>query len=170
MVVQSPTSEHAGRPIIRGARRVLISRISDDLIETGRCPKRSGLRSFSVVLVNQATQEVTTSDRVLDRDRRDDFGSLRRNKVEPTMGSLAVVVLDVGLQHRSKMPLAQEEHPIEALGADRPDEPFGIGVGLRCPEVSEYSISPLTRDFAEWERRPPPIGAGATGRSRIRFP
>ena len=31
------------------------------------------------------------------------------------------------------MPFAQEENPIEALGADRPDEPFGIGIGLGCP-------------------------------------
>jgi hypothetical protein len=45
------------------------------------------------------------------------------------MGSLAVVVLDVRLQHRAKMAFAQKEQPIEALGADRSDEPFGIADG-----------------------------------------
>ena len=54
-----------------------------------------------------------------------------RNEPTATVRALAVVVLDVGLQHRAKMPLAQDEHPVEALGADRPDESFGIGVGLR---------------------------------------
>jgi hypothetical protein len=54
------------KPIFSGTRSVLISKISDDLIEAGGHLDRSGLRSFSVVLVNQATQEVTTSDRVVD--------------------------------------------------------------------------------------------------------
>jgi hypothetical protein len=34
-------------------------------------------------------------------------------------------------------------------------------VTAQDPVVSEYSISPPTRDFAEWERRPRPIGARA---------
>jgi hypothetical protein len=40
-----------------------ISRISDDVIEADGCLNRSGLRSSSVVLVYQTTQEVPTSDR-----------------------------------------------------------------------------------------------------------
>ena len=71
---------------------------------------------------------------------------LRRTKVERD-GSLAVVVLDVRLQHRSKMPFAQEEHPIEALGADRPDEPFGIGVGLGCPPRRAQDLDLLGADY-----------------------
>jgi len=70
------------------------------------------------------------------------------------MGSLAVVVFDVGLQHRSKMPFAQEEYPVEALGAEGPDEPFGIGVGLRGPPRSAQDLDPfgpedLVEDGAE---------------------
>jgi len=87
------------KPILPGARPIPVSRISDSLIEAGGCPDRSGLRRFSVVLVNQATQEVPTSDRVVDGERRDVFLSLRRQKVEAAMGSLAVVVLNVRLQH-----------------------------------------------------------------------
>jgi len=122
VVVQSATPEHAEQPILLRARPIPVSMISDGLIEAGGCPDRGGLRSSSVVLVNQATQDVPTSDRVVDGERRDVSGSVRRNKVESAMESLAVVVLDVFLQHRSEMPFAQEEHPIEALGADRPHE------------------------------------------------
>src|SRR5579863_5249635 len=106
MVVRSSTPEHAEQPILQGARPVSISEILDGLIEAGRCPDRSALCSYSVVLVNQATQEVPTSDRVVDGERRDVFRSFRRNKVEPSMGSLAVVVLDVRLQHRVEMAFA----------------------------------------------------------------
>ena len=120
---------------------------SDGLIEAGECPDRSGLRRSSVVLVNQATQQIPASDRVVEGGRRDVFRSLRRNKVEPAMGSLAVVVLDVRLQHRAEMSFAQKEHPIEALGADRSDEPFGIGVGLRRPPRSAQDLDPLGPEY-----------------------
>jgi hypothetical protein len=86
-------------PIFLGARPILISRVFDGLIEAGGCPGRSGLRRSSVVLVNQATQDVPTCDRVVGGERRDVFRSLRCNKVEPAMGSLAVVVLDIPPQH-----------------------------------------------------------------------
>ena len=46
------------------------------------------------------------------------------------MGSFAVVVLYVDLQDRAQMSLAEDEDPIEALGADGPDETLGVGVGL----------------------------------------
>jgi hypothetical protein len=38
------------------------SRVSDGLIEAGGCPDRSDLRHSSVVLVNQATQQIPASD------------------------------------------------------------------------------------------------------------
>ncbi len=81
------------KPIFPGARPIPISKISDGLIEAG-CLDRSDRRRSSVVLVNQATQQIPASDRVVDGERRDIFRSLRRNKVEPAMGSFAVVVFD----------------------------------------------------------------------------
>jgi hypothetical protein len=87
------------KPIFPEARPILISRVLDGLIEAGGCPDRSDLRRSSVVLVNQATQDVPTCDQVVDGERRDVFRALRCNKVEPAMGSLAVVVLDVRSQH-----------------------------------------------------------------------
>jgi hypothetical protein len=76
----------SSKPIFPVARLIPVSRISDGLIEAGGCPDRSGLRRSSVILVNQATQQVPASDRVVDGERRDVFRSLRRNKVEPAMG------------------------------------------------------------------------------------
>jgi len=45
------------------------------------------------------------------------------------------------------MAFAQEEHPIEALGADGPDESFGIGVGLRCPPRRAQDLDPLSPEY-----------------------
>jgi hypothetical protein len=66
LVVQALFPRTPGKPIIQGARLIPISRISDDLIEAGGHLDRSGLRSSSVVLVNQSTQEVPTYGRVVD--------------------------------------------------------------------------------------------------------
>jgi hypothetical protein len=66
MVVQSPTAEHAEQCDPSRGATGLHFKYLDGLIEAGVCPDRSGLRRSSVVLVNQATQEVTTSDRVID--------------------------------------------------------------------------------------------------------
>src|ERR1700691_687397 len=45
------------------------------------------------------------------------------------------------------MPFAQEEHPVEAFGAERPDEPFGIGVRLRCPPRRAQDLDPLGPEY-----------------------
>ena len=45
------------------------------------------------------------------------------------------------------MPFAQEEHPVEALGAERPDETFRIGVGLRCPPRRAQDLDPLGPEY-----------------------
>ena len=45
------------------------------------------------------------------------------------------------------MAFAQKEHPIDELGADRPDEPFGIGIGLRCPPWSAKDLDPLGPEY-----------------------
>jgi len=55
VVGQSSTADHADQAVLPWTRPIPVSRISDYLIEAGGCPDRSGLRSSSVVLVNQAT-------------------------------------------------------------------------------------------------------------------
>ena len=47
------------------------------------------------------------------------------------MRAVAVVVVLVFGQHVHKLPLTEDQHPIQALSADRADPPLGIGVALR---------------------------------------
>lgn len=53
-----------------------------------------------------------------------------RSQTKASMRSLAVVMLDVHTEHSLEVPLAEDEHPIEALGPDRPDPALREGVGL----------------------------------------
>src|SRR5947208_9005939 len=48
------------------------------------------------------------------------------------MRALAVVVLDVAPQDRVEVAAAEDEEPVETLGADGADEPLGVGVRLWC--------------------------------------
>ena len=53
---------------------------------------------------------------------------------QASVGSVRVVVLDVGVEHYGEVAAAADEHPVEAFSADRADEAFGVGVGLRCAD------------------------------------
>src|ERR1035437_599515 len=44
------------------------------------------------------------------------------------MGPPAVVVLDIGPQRPIEMPPTEDEGPVESLGPDRLDYPFGMGI------------------------------------------
>ena len=47
------------------------------------------------------------------------------------MIALVVVVHQVLGEHVPKVAFSEHDHPVEALGLDRPDESFGMGVGVR---------------------------------------
>jgi len=47
------------------------------------------------------------------------------------MRTLPVVVLGVGPQRPVKMPPPPDEGPVEALGPQRRDHPFRVGIGVR---------------------------------------
>ena len=50
---------------------------------------------------------------------------------ERAMGSLPVVVLGIDAQRAIEMLPTQDEGPVEALGADRLDHTFRLGIGVR---------------------------------------
>ena len=50
------------------------------------------------------------------------------------MGAVEVVVLDVLDEHGAEVTLVDEDHMIQALSADRANEPFGDGIRARRPE------------------------------------
>jgi hypothetical protein len=47
------------------------------------------------------------------------------------VGSLSVVVVEVGLQYRLEVTFAEEKDPVSTLGTNRPDETLGIGICSR---------------------------------------
>jgi hypothetical protein len=69
------------------------------------------------------------------------------------------------------MAFAQEEHPVEALGADRPDEPFGIGVGLRCPPGRAQDLDPLGAEYLvkDWAESLVPVMDQVADRAIVAF-
>ena len=64
------------------------------------------------------------------------------------MIALEVVVLDVGLQRPSKRRLADQDQPIQTLGANRPDKSFGVGVEVRTAGWQRADSIPEARRAA----------------------
>jgi hypothetical protein len=52
---------------------------------------------------------------------------------ESAVGALAVVVRGVDAQHRLEVAAAEDEQPVETLGADGADKALGVGVSLVVP-------------------------------------
>jgi len=89
--------------------------------------------SGDAVLVDQAAEPVCSlnSDHAgeLPKGRVGDWDL----KVDPAVRSLAVVMLDELLQRHLQVPLARNEHPVEALGPGCSNKPFGERVRPRRP-------------------------------------
>ena len=62
------------------------------------------------------------------------FAAIRLDQsiVEPLVIPLRVVMSGELPCRLPKRPFPEEDHPIKTLILDRPDEPFGVGVGLGC--------------------------------------
>src|SRR5665811_24591 len=69
------------------------------------------------------------------------------------------------------MPFAQKGQPIEALGAESPDEPFGIGVGLRCPPRRAQDLDPLGAEYLveDWAESLVPVMNQVANRFIVAF-
>jgi hypothetical protein len=65
-----------------------------------------GLRSLPVVFVDKATEAVVAHDRPSGSCEAEWWSALGYSKVEAAVGSLPVVVIEVGLQHRLEVTLA----------------------------------------------------------------
>jgi hypothetical protein len=57
------------------------------------------------------------------------------------VGSLLVVVIDVCFQHGLEMTFAEDKDPVEALGANGPDEALGIFCDADCPDTMYRSAA-----------------------------
>jgi len=73
--------------------------------------------SDRVVLVDQATEEIAPLDPGYGLDRVDVAAALRGSKLESAMRALCVVVANVGSENAVEVPWAEEQGPVEHLGA-----------------------------------------------------
>ena len=74
------------------------------------------------------------------------FGHLPRNwalLVQPQVGPGSVVVAEIRSQGSLQMPRVQDDEMVEAISADRADEPFGIRI---CPCRQLHRLGRFRRD------------------------
>ena len=86
----------------------------------------------SSVLVHESVEQVAPVDlgrRILASEGRFDSW-IRRLQPERPVWAMGVVVLDVDPQHLLEVAAADNQQPVQALGADRPDPAFRMGVGV----------------------------------------
>jgi hypothetical protein len=106
------------------------------------CAVGAGSCDLSVVLVDETAESVPSRDCIGGGEWRDGWRSVGRVEVASAVGSLVVVVVDVGLEDASEMGLAEDEDAVEAFGSDGADESFGVGVGFRsAPGVRRILMS-----------------------------
>jgi hypothetical protein len=96
--------------------------------------------SSQFIFVEQPTEPVSSLDFDTVRDasacRLRAIKRIRNTKSQASVGALAVVVVDVGLQHSLKVTPRRDEEPVQALGPNRSHPPLGERV---CPRRSDRS-------------------------------
>jgi hypothetical protein len=89
----------------------------------------------SPVLVEESTEQVASTHRawfILAEASRP-AGRVWWLQPERPVGTMLVVVLDVGPQDLLKVAAADDQQPVQALGTDRPHPALGVRVRLGCP-------------------------------------
>jgi len=110
---------------IVGAEGVL-SIYSADLHFESKSGSQIDLRSGSMVEAQHSAESLYALDGV--RHRFGTIIGLDQSIIEPLMIPLPVIVGGVLASGLSQRSFAEEDHPIETLILDRPDESLGVGV------------------------------------------
>ena len=84
-----------------------------------------------MVFVDESAESVAALDLVTGSGCRCRFGCKER---ESAVRTLAVVMRCVEAQHAFEVAAAEDQQPVETLGADGADEALGIGIRLRCAD------------------------------------
>jgi hypothetical protein len=89
----------------------------------------------SPVLVEQTAEQVTSTHPALPilADDGQPGGWVWRCQPERPVGTVAVVMLDVDPEDLLQVAAADDQQPVQALGADRPHPALGVRVRLGCP-------------------------------------
>jgi hypothetical protein len=93
--------------------------------------------------MDQSTEAISSPDPP--RRRRDNWhaGSEWRRLRQGAMRTMAVVVIGILTHHRYQVPTSKDEHPVQALAADRGHPPLRIGIRPRCPHRRGAYLDPL---------------------------
>jgi hypothetical protein len=104
-----------------------------------------------VILVEQAAEPVSPVHSALiscDGGRTDPWN--RRFQPEGSVGTVAVVVLDVGVKHLLQVSSPDDQQPVQTLGPHRPDPAVGVGVGVGpLQRRDQYLGAVRTEDVVE---------------------
>jgi len=84
-----------------------------------------------VILADQATEEIAPPDLGHGLDRVDVTAALRSSKLESAMRALRIVVANVASENAIEVPRAEEQGPVEHLGAERLHASLSERVRLR---------------------------------------
>src|SRR5665811_1977033 len=107
-------------------------------------------RGESVVLVDQAAEQILSADVSRAHSHRGLVFRRRCCEGESAMGPPAVVMLGIRPERPIEMPPTQDQRPIGALGPDGLDDPFGVGVGVGGPNGSwDHFCSLRAEDLVE---------------------
>ena len=104
----------------------------------------------------QETAEQVTSAHLTSFILTDDGqsgGSVRRLKPERPVGTVAVVMLDVDPQDLLEMASADDQQPVQALGADRADPALRVGVRLGARTGVTSTSPPCERNTSSKARK-----------------
>jgi len=63
------------------------------------------------------------------------------------MRALPIVVLAIGPERAVEVAPTQDQCPVEALGPDRLDHPFGMGVRVRSPDRRADHAHPFRAEY-----------------------
>src|SRR6266571_4856847 len=110
-----------------------------------------GRRSGGVtVFVDQTTKDLGAPDGSADAGPLDGGVTHGWQLPQRAVRTVRVVVPVILGQHVTKLPLAEYQHPIQALAADRAHPPLGVSVGLRrARRTTQYGDADISEHGIE---------------------
>jgi hypothetical protein len=98
--------------------------------------------------VNEPTESIPAADpeRIRGSGEAESRSRLWRHESQATMRTMAVVVIDVGVQDVLELATAGDQNPVEALAPHGADEALGKRVRLRSVDRCSEDLDPLAAE------------------------
>ena len=112
------------------------------------CVSPAGASRGRAVLVNESTESIAAADleRIRGSGEAESGSRLWRDESQAMMRTMAVVVIDVGVQDALELATARDQDPFEALAPHGADEALGKCVRLRSLDRCSDDLDPLAAD------------------------